>query len=426
MRKIICTTIVLGLLTGFFANGQTNSIITLNQCIESALKYNPVIKEAENEVSIASSQVKIAQSGFYPVIATEMSGGYSDEYRLNNDYRTSTGTFSGEQVLWQKGRVKANVERAIFSLKANENSLDARKLDIIASVKQSYLNCLMQSQLFKAASDNVVNADLFLEYAGEKYRIGAGRKSDVLKAESDLSEAQYEKDVFLNSLSTSQNELGMLTGLPPAGFSELENLNSYFQTFDYEEDIDTLMLKASRNYPELKQVNNLQLAQQAAVIEVKAERYPLISLNAGYIWSYNPALSNQRGWFATMTLRLQLFNGSKSLARIEEEKSRETVYINRKNEIKDFLKKEISNRLINLREAISQINLTDKLLITTSENLEIARAQYKAGSGSMLELTTARNDALDASKKNIKAITDFRMALISLERLTENNNQYYY
>ena len=424
MRKIICTTIVFSLLSSFYANGQNNSIITLDQCIEAAVRYNPVIKEAESELNIASSEVRIAQSGLYPVIATELSGGYSDEYRLNNNYRTGTGTISAEQVLWQKGRIKESIERARYSLQADVNSLAARKLDIIIAVKNVYLNCLMQSQLFKAASENVSNASLFLEYAREKFRIGAGRKSDVLKAESDLSEAQYEKDVFLNSLSTSQNDLGMLTGLPPAGFSELENFYSSNKKYDFEEDFDTLLAKASRNYPELMQVNNMQLAQQAAIREVKAERYPELSLNAGYNWSYNPALPGQRGWLTAMTMRWQLFNGSKNLARIEGEKSRESVYVNRKNELKDFLKKEISNRLINLREAISQIKLTEKLLLTTSENLEIARAQYKAGTGSMLELTTARNDALDASKKNIKAITDFRLALINLERLTENKNQY--
>jgi outer membrane protein TolC len=66
------------------------------------------------------------------------------------------------------------------------------------------------------------------------------------------------------------------------------------------------------------------------------------------------------------------------------------------------------------------------MIKTASENLEIAMAQYKAGTGSMLELTSARTDRLDATQKNIRAYFAYQSALINLERLTENTNQYQY
>jgi outer membrane protein TolC len=60
---------------------------------------------------------------------------------------------------------------------------------------------------------------------------------------------------------------------------------------------------------------------------------------------------------------------------------------------------------------------------TTSENLEIAKAQYKSDTGSMLELTDARIFDLLAKQKNIQAITSYKIALANLERLTGNMNK---
>jgi outer membrane protein TolC len=144
MRKITCSIIVLALLNGLRVDGQVSSpMVTLGKCIDAALNYNPVIKEASDELSQAALAVKISEAALYPVISTELSGGYSNEYRVNNNYKTGTVNISGEQVLWQNGRIKANIEQSRYSLDAEDFSLDARKLDIIAGVKTAYFNCLM-------------------------------------------------------------------------------------------------------------------------------------------------------------------------------------------------------------------------------------------------------------------------------------------
>jgi outer membrane protein len=425
MRKITCSIIVLALLNGLRVDGQVSSpLVTLGKCINAALNYNPVIKQASDELSQAALAVKISEADLYPVISTEMSGGYSNEYRSNNNFKTGTVNISGEQVLWQNGRIKANIEQSHYTLDAEDYSLEARKLDVIAGVKTAYFNCLMYSQLYKTASDNISNAALFLEYAKERHKTGAGRKSDVLKAENDLSEAQFESESFRNSLSRTRNELSLLTGLSPESLSALEEVGEYNQYDYHEEPIDTIIAEAARNWPELKIVRYQQLAQKAKIRQITAELYPAVGISAGYNWSYNPVFQDQNGWYTVMNVRWKLFNGGENRSRIKSEMARNSFYDNRKTEVNDFLQKEIKNRVINSREALRQIRLTDLMLITTSENLEIAKAQYKEGISSILELTIARTDDLNAKQKNIRAIADFHFAQVNLERLTKNINQY--
>jgi outer membrane protein TolC len=423
MKKKIWTLIFCTLLLpGAFAQTGVQSV-TLNQCIDSALIYNPFIKESVNETIISGLAVKTARSGLYPVISADFSGGYSNQYKLGNDYRSGNGTVSVDQVLWQNGKVKSSIDQARYNQNAADLSLEARKQDIILSVKTNYFNCLLQNQLYQIAIENVSKANLFLDYANERYKVGAGRKSDVLKAESDLAEAQFERDTYMNSLAQVQNELGMLTGFSPNQLSTLENRWSNDQLIKYGQFADSLSAIAFHNYPELLAINNLQLSQQAKIREVNAELYPRLGFNGGYNCSYNPVLSQQKGWYSALTLRWQIFNGNELRNRIQIEKTRKTIYENQEEEIKTFLIKEIRNRIISVNSAESQIRLTDRLMNTTSENLEIAKAQYKSGTGSMLELTDARMVDRLAKQKNIQAITSYQIALANLERLTGNMNK---
>jgi len=425
MKKITFTSAFFVLICSLKLTAQSDStIVTLSQSIAAALYNNPSIKQATNAVVAANFAVKIAESGYFPVISTDISGGFSDQYRLNNNFRTGNASLSADQLLWQKGKIKASVVQAHYLQLAESYSLESRKEDIIESVKTTYLNCQMQNQLYLIAIVNVDRSRLFLEYACERYKTGAGRKSDVLKAESDLSEAEFGSDSFRNLIAQSKNELSLLTGLTPEMFSKLEDPLRYDRLTEYEDQIDSLRSRAFRNYTDLKIVRNQELSQQAKIVESKAELYPRLGLNAGYNWSYYPSLTDQKGWYTGLTLRWQMFRGNEQRNKIQLEMTKKVIYENRKDEVKDFLAKELNNRLINLREAESQIKLTDKMIKSTSENLEIVKAQYNAGTGSMLELTDARINDLNAREKNIRAITAYRIARVILERLTKNMNQF--
>lgn len=397
-----------------------STIVTLNQCIDAALTNNPSIKQSVNETSISNLGIKVAQSGLYPTASVEGSGGLSDQYRLGNDYKYGAARLTVDQLLWQKGKVKSSIEQTRFLKEVSIASLEASKQELIVSVKKIYYTCLQQNQLYLVAQDNVSKAELFLDYAKERYKVGNSRKSDVLKAESDLAEAEFEKDSYQNLLKQSLNELSMLTGLPSNNLRlqtdtwQVDNLGTYTK------QADSLFSIAFQNYPELQMINNLGLAQQAKIQETIAEFYPRIGASAGYDWSYNPIIQGQNSWYTAITLRWNIFSGNERHYRLQSEKLRKIRYENQADEMKSLLIKELKNCLISLKEAENQINLTTKLMKTTSENLEIAKGQFNVGTGSMLELTDARVKDLSAKQMNIQAITAFKIALSNLERLTGN------
>lgn len=397
-----------------------NEKVTLDFCIESALSNNPLIKESQNTAAISSIEVLSARSALYPVISAEASGGFSNEYRSGNEYKTGSAGIIASQLLWQKGSVNSNIEKSIYSEKAAKALYDATRQDIVYNVKIAFYNSVLQTKLYNISREDVARTELFLQYANELYRVGSGKKSDVLKAESDLAEAQYRSESYLNSAKQQLNELAMLTGIPYDGLTTLDDTlpdNSFVY------NADSIYTLALQRYPELQAINNIKLSQLSAIKAAEADHFPQLYINSGYNLNYNPTFSEQDNWYTLLTLRWDIFNGNEKRYRLQTEKIKSEIFENRIEETKNFLSKEVNSRFISLNEAENQIALTTSLIKTTAENLEIAKAQYVAGTGSLLELTDVRIANLAAQQQNIKAKTAYLIALANLERLTENLNE---
>jgi outer membrane protein len=391
--------------------------VTLDQCIEAALTSNPTLKVAANTSSGAAVGVNIARSGRFASVSTEIAGGFSDQYRSGNNYETAYARLSADQLVWQNNRVTAAIEQARFAGRAADASFEAAKQEIIVSVKTLFYVCQQQQQLQIIAGENVSRAGVFLQYAREKVNAGLARRSEVLKAESDLAEAIFDQNATLNAYRKVLNDLAMMTYLPSDQLASHTKWGA-----DTLAGIvparDSVLKMALSQYPELQAILNLRTSQESKIIEVRAARYPGVFLNTGYDWNYSPLTDEQKGWYALVTLRWDLFNGNANRYREKLEYLKKENYNYQAEEMQNYVVREVSNRIISLLETVEQISLTRSLLKTTRENLAVAQGQYIAGTGSILELTDARLTDLQAQKNNVQAVTGYKIALANLERLT--------
>jgi outer membrane protein len=397
--------------------------LTLDEYIAAALENNPGLKAASDEASMADLTVNITRAARFTSISAQASGGLSSELKQGNNYRSGDAGIGAEQLVWQNNRLTASMLQTRFAALATHDTYEGRKQDLILLVKTVYYTCLQEAELYQAALDNVSRANMFLEYARDKYAAGTGRKSDILKAESDLAEAEFDKSSRFNALMRSFNDLTMITGLPaggsPASRSGWKSDLSAFVT----EETDSLIRQAIDRYPELQALQHMGNSQDAKIKEIRASFFPELGVNAGYEISYNPLLQRQSGWYGLMTLRWDLFNGFEKRYRLQSEVIRKESFNHQVEEMRNQLVREVSNRLLSLTEARDQILMTNSLILTTTENLETARAQFRAGTGSMLELTDARITDLAAHQNNIQALTAYRIAQANLERLTGNTSK---
>lgn len=400
-----------------FSQEEATGDIDLERLIDAALSINPGIKDGFAKTEISKTEINLSKSALLPRISTDASYTLSNQNSIGNDYGSVSTGVNLNQTLWQNGKNKALIEQSEFLYKAKLSEFEAQKQELILQVKFSYFNLLRYKELCKISKNNVVQAELFLEAAKEKNKLGIGKYSDILKAESELADAKYLLQDNQYSLRNAENELERLTGLTIlADLIESNRINK--ATIGYEIwDNDSLLGIAKNNYPELKSLENIQNSQEFYIKAVKSDFYPNVSANAGYNWYYNPIFKGQDVWNAGITVRWDLFDGNRRKNLVKMEQLQNQSYQYQKEDLLAELKKEIANRLNALSEAQDQIRISKVLIRSTSENLKMLEEEYRQGISSMLELTNARTDDFNANAKLINAVTDYELAKAQLERI---------
>ncbi len=400
--------------------------VTLPEFINAALINNPVLKSAANESVISEKEIYIARSERFANVSFESSTGLMEEFQIGNDYKYLNARLSAEQLLWQNRKVNAALQQARYNAVVANHSFNGARQDLILTVKTAYFNCQQQFALYSLANNNARRAALLLEYALERSKLGTGKRSDVLKAESDQSQAEFEKELYYYAFRNSVNDLSALTGLSPGVEWKPDSIQSEEPAFSTNESADSLIKLAVSDFPELLVAISRELMQKEAVKVSRALLFPALSLNTGYSSSHDPTFGQQNSWSALLTLRWTLFNGNEKQYRLQCEQIRTEKLTNQKEATRLELIRNINNWLLSLDEARQQITLFRSMKRTTIEGLEAAKAQFMAGTGSMLELTDARVTDLMANKNLIQALTKYKISRANLERLTgktdENNN----
>ncbi|MEN8193182.1 MAG: TolC family protein [Bacteroidota bacterium] len=392
-------------------------VIDLNNLIDAAVTNNPAIKGGQLNVEITNNDIQIKKAELLPQISANATYGLSDENSLRNNYSFFRSGINVSQNLWKKGKYNSLVRQSKFIYQAKQSEFEAQKLDLILQVKFSYYNLLRYRKLYEISENNIFQAELYLDAAKEKNKLGVGKYSDILKAESDLADAKFLAKNYSYSLKESEIELSRLTGLPVIAESIPQNTILVGSNRLNVLERDSLLELAKISYPELQVIENIGLSQEYLISATKADLFPAVTANTGYSWLYNPVFSGQPTWYAGVAISWDVFDGKRRKNQVKTEMLRSQSYQYQKEDLLLELVKEIENILNAFNEVKNQIEISEILMKSTVENLKMLEEEYKQGISSMLELTIARTDDFNANAKHINAITDYELVKAQLERI---------
>jgi outer membrane protein len=399
-------------------SGQADTVKTLDLhiCINAALGFSPEIKNGFVQTEMKNAEISKAKSSQFPYLYSAASYNLTNQNKPDNNYSSASCGININQVVWQYGRNRALTEQSKFLYQAELSNFNALQQDIIVLIKLFYFENLKDIKLLELARQNVEQVNIFLSAAKEKKAIGTGKNSDILKAESDVANANYQLITCENLISKARNELMRLTGLSIAESTNFKD-ELFFIDNRYTNLIaDSLFSIAKRNYPELKVIDDLESSQEAYIKSVQADIFPKISAGAGCNWNDDPLLKSAGLWNAGLTLSWDIFSGYRKKYQIKIEKLQNESYSYQRENLLLNVFKEIKNQYLSFTENFKQIGIIETLLKSTAENLNAVMEEYRQGISSMLELTTARTENFAAREKYINAWFGYQISKVQLER----------
>lgn len=293
--------------------------------------------------------------------------------------------------------------------KSEHSGYRVSELNIAEQIITQYYNCAKARKLVEIGNFVIALVNENLSVAQKLYNVGKAPKTDVLRAEVQVSSANQE-------LSTAKN----MATLSRGAFNT--TLNRPHET---EVLFDSVTAEMLLN-PEFKR--NLEFGKTmdeaiAAGMQVRPEfdklNYDigtLKSIKKGYYSDYLPSLTlvadygiqgekykwdkESRYWMVSGMFKWNLFSGFASNAK-QQETEAQINSLNMMNEnVKQLITLEIKNNYLNYTSAFSQYDVAVKTYRSAEENYRLTKKSYEQGMAPFISLLDAET-TLNVSMENL-------------------------
>jgi len=394
-------------------SGQTSVKLSLEQAVETALKQNPAIKEAEQELEAAEARVKQARANYFPQLGSSglakigLSGALNglQPVGLANSplYRNLAEGVNVYHPGFDFGRTKYAVNeeqhrRAVFVA-----NLDAARALVTLDTNRAFYNLLQARRLREVSQQILRNRESNVRQAQAFYEGKLRSRVDLELARFSLSEAQLRVLEAENTVRIRQAELGRAMGASQEADYDLEELT---QPLPETERLADLIEEADQKRPELLALRAGQEAAAESVRLARSHRKPMLSFffSGGYA-RFTNVVASQLLALGT-GLAIPLLTWGKLEGQIEEAEARKRALDNQYEALKLRVELETRTAFLRLQNALRSIETLKARAVFAREASRLARARYQERLGSIVELTQAEANLAEAEAGEV--IGDYR------------------
>ena len=402
-----------------FAADQAEKL-TLEDSVRIALEKNPAVQIARENVVKANASINEAFSAGMPKVSID--GTYQRADKAVNFGDIPVGSLVNRsanltvaQPIDVFGVIKTGKQAANFGKASFQYGSDQQTNDTIFDTKVAFYNVLRAQQYLKVQQDTVSQLNAHLEDTKANFAAGTIAKFDVLRAETQLANAQQglisaqngvelSKSVFNNVLGRS---LDTPVDLVEPKVSEFVNL-----------ELQTCVDSACRWRPEVLRADSTIGLSDKMVKIARLSGKPRFNFR----WSYNKAFDittfnpNDTSWKAFFLSSLNLYDGGATRAAVQKAESDARNAKTTREQIVQGINLDAQQSYLTVKESQERITAATKGLEQATEALRLAQVRYKEGMSTQIEVLDSQTAYTLADTNYVNALYDYQVALAKLER----------
>lgn len=415
---VFLTVLITPLLTFAQTAIQAGDVLTLEQCLDFALKRHPSLLAATHTIRVNESRIGQAQSNYLPQVNWQSTYTRNSPYTTNprlsasGQYDQYGNTVGLTQNVYDFERTSNKVKIAKLNTDSTRQDLENTITQVIFGVKQGYFGLIQAEKNRQVSQETVKQFEHHLLQAKAFYEIGTKPKFDVTKAEVDLGNAKLNLIRAENALRIARINLNNAMGIPQAPVYSLAGDLLFHKNEYIFEDV---LKKAYETRPDLRSLLLKQDSANQSIALAKAAHYPTLTGNANYGYGGTDyPLDN--GWSVGGSLNIPIFSGFLVQNQIAEAKAALDVAKANVETMKQQIRLEVEQAFSNVLEAFDRISTTQLTVRQAEENVALANGRYSTGVGNPIEVTDALVAQSNAKTAYISALTDYKTAQASLEK----------
>ncbi len=416
-------------LPGFGQPEITGSKLTLDEAIDLALKNHPAIKESKERSLAAKAQIGSSRANLLPQVSNTSSYFYGNSVPSSSlnipsgigQFGTSRGQISDfvvhslqiNQLLYDFGKTLGQVGQSKALYDASNMDLANIRQQVVLDVKTAFFGYLAAERAVLVTEDNLrLNEDLVRQAQGF-YQVGTKAKIDVTTAEANLYTAQSDLITARNNLQVAQVTLMTALGLKSWPYEGLL----------YKPDTRAKLLnlsdakeRALEDRPDYQKNKFQQKADEQSIRTAKSGYFPTL---------YSQGLQNTQGkpygdmrgtWSLSVNASIPIFEGFATKYAVQQARANLRATQSNAEVLRQDINKQVEQSYLNVQAAVEKIRATEKGKEAAKENWDLAQGRYKAGVGSIIEVTDAQVKFFNAELSYIRSIYDFKVSEAQLEK----------
>ncbi|OGP70224.1 MAG: hypothetical protein A2Y80_07870 [Deltaproteobacteria bacterium RBG_13_58_19] len=381
------------------------STYSLQDLEEMALKINPNLKKAGEEIKKSEAELRIAKQ--YP--NPQVEGSVSHEKVILGDPARGTGySFAVSQTLEWPGRRGKRQEAARFGIEASEKALSNEQINIRAKVRELFYRLLADAQLTRIAKENLESGRELLDMVEKRVRVGESRHLELVKARVEFYTLERE---YKKAQITWEGDRQVLNQFLA------DSLGKTFQmTGDLAKLDEVIPLKRWRQAA--LTAHPLMAAQEATIRQARttlgAERQAWVPDVTAKFFINNDI--DLRGVGGGLSIPIPLWNrkgGEVARAAAEERQAKHGLQA-----LRQELETKLASQYSLYDAARRQVETYQKdILPQAAESLKIATFSYQQGETGLLELLDSRRVYRTTEQDYYRALLDYWLARVELWRV---------
>ncbi len=414
-----------------FAQPVGDTVVTLKQCVDFALRNQPAVKQASIDQEINERNIRIGLADWLPQL------GSSDEYQhyfkgsplVPSGNSTSGSTparisefsslgLQASQVIYNNDVLQA-AKAAKYSRQYYKQNTLSSQINVVSDVSKAFFDVLLSQKQLDILNEDITRLQRSLKDAYNRYQAGVADKTDYKQATISLNNSISTRKQTAEAINSKLAYLKQIMGI-----SANHNLILSFDTSHYEQEasIDTLQKLDVNNRIEYR-----LLATQKNLENVNVNYYRwgfLPSIAAQGVYNlfyesnrfsdlYSQSFPNA---YVGLTLNLPIFQGTKRLQNLSKARLQvDRTDLDIQNSA-NTINTEYVQALADYKSNYTNWQLIKQNVDLAKDVYKVVSLQYREGIKTYLDVIVAQSDLRTAELNYYNALFNLLSSKIDLEK----------
>lgn len=416
LKYIFAALVIFSSIPAFSQVGEADSVYTLQQCIDIAIRNNLDVKKSGLQMDRDRIYWNQARENLIPVLSGDVSRNYNNgrsQDPTSLTYVTQQITYdqyalNSSVVLFNGLNLMNSIKQTSLAYQAGKMDFEQAKNDITLNVITTYLQVLQSEDQESQTETQIEVSKQQVDRLTILNKEGSISPSDLSDVRGQLATNRISLIDAHNAKYAAKLNLMQLMNVPYNKDVKLKRLAADLLPGQYNLTVDQVYANALTGLPLVKAADLRLKSSEKAVSAAKGLYYPSIVLSGGLASNYSSLdssryhaqINNNYNYGFGVGLHLPILGNFKtrnnvSLAkinRLEAQYTTETTKIQ--------LKKNVDQAYINMRSAYERYETLTDQVDAYSESFRVAETKFNAGVLTSVDFITVKGN-IDRAKLSL-------------------------